>query len=83
MSNRRYDPDFKREAVRMAVEEGLGVREVQRSLGITFGILKGWVQKRRSPRFCWRLILVITWRTWWPRAFCRPSPASLLTGPSR
>ena len=46
-THRRYDPDFKREAVRMVVEEGLGVREVERNLGITYGVLKGWVQKHR------------------------------------
>jgi transposase len=45
MGNRRYDPDFKREAVRMVVEDGMGIREVERSLGITFGVLKGCVQK--------------------------------------
>lgn len=48
MGNRRYDPDFKREAVRLVVEEGLGVREVERNLGITFGVVKGWVQKQRD-----------------------------------
>ena len=48
MSNRRYDPDFKREAVRMVVEDGLGIREVERNLGITYGVLKGWVQKHRD-----------------------------------
>jgi len=47
-THRRYDPDFKREAVRMVVEEGLGVREVERNLGITYGVLKGWVQKHRD-----------------------------------
>lgn len=46
--NRRYDPDFKREAVRMVVEEGLKVREVERNLGITHGVLKDWVQKHRD-----------------------------------
>ena len=48
MGNRRYDPDFKREAVRMVAEEGLGVREVERSLGITYGVLKGWMRKHRD-----------------------------------
>ncbi|WP_417910902.1 transposase, partial [Candidatus Electronema sp. PJ] len=48
MGYRRYDSDFKREAVRMVVEEGFGVREVERSLGITFGVLKGWVEKHRE-----------------------------------
>ena len=42
------DPDFKREAVRLVVEEGLSVREVERNLGITFGVVKGWVQKQRD-----------------------------------
>ncbi|QEM68229.1 transposase [Geobacter sp. FeAm09] len=46
--HRWYDPDFKREAVQMVVEEGLGVREVERNLGITYGVLKGWVQKHRD-----------------------------------
>lgn len=48
MGNRRYDSDFKREAVRMVVEEGLRVREVERNLGITIGVLKGWVQKHQD-----------------------------------
>ena len=47
-SHRKYDPDFKREAVRLVVEDGLGVREVERNLGITYGVLKGWVQKHRD-----------------------------------
>jgi len=47
-TNRRYDPEFKREAVRLVAEEGLGVREVERNLGITYGVLKGWVQKHRD-----------------------------------
>ncbi len=47
-TNRRYDPEFKREAVRLVVEEGLGVREVERNLGITYGVLKSWVQKHRD-----------------------------------
>ncbi|SFL22210.1 transposase, partial [Desulfomicrobium norvegicum] len=45
---RKYDPDFKREAVRLVIEDGMGVREVERSLGITYGVLKGWVQKHRD-----------------------------------
>jgi transposase len=48
MRNRKYDPDFKREAVRLVVEENLSVREVERNLGITYGVLKGWVQKHRD-----------------------------------
>ena len=47
-SHRKYDPDFKREAVRLVVEDGMAIREVERSLGITIGVLKGWVQKHRD-----------------------------------
>jgi len=48
MRNRKYDPDFKREAVSLVVEENLSVREVERNLGITYGVLKGWIQKHRD-----------------------------------
>ena len=48
MGYRRYDPDFKREAARMVVEEGFGIRDVERNLGITCGVLKGCVQKHRE-----------------------------------
>jgi len=44
-NKRKYDPEFKREAVRLVVEESLSIREVERNLGITYGVLKGWVQK--------------------------------------
>ena len=43
-----YDPDFKREAVRLVIEEGLRIGEVERNLGITAGVLKGWVRKHRK-----------------------------------
>ena len=46
--NRKYDAEFKREAVRLVLEEGLRVREVERNLGITHGVLKEWVQKYRD-----------------------------------
>ena len=48
MSNRKYDPDFKKEAVRLVVEEKLSIREVERNLGITYGVLKGWVHKHKD-----------------------------------
>ena len=48
MGNRKYDLDFKREAVRMVVEAGLGDWEVERYLGITHGVVKWWVQKHRD-----------------------------------
>ncbi len=42
---RRYDPEFKLEAVRLVVEEGRTIRDVEKSLGITFGVVKDWVAK--------------------------------------
>lgn len=47
-TNRRYDPEFKREAVQLVVEGGQTIRDVERNLGITHGVLKGWVQKHRD-----------------------------------
>jgi transposase len=49
-AKRKYDPEFKREAVRLVVEEGLGIREVERNLGITDGVLKDWVRKHRDHK---------------------------------
>ena len=48
--HRKHDPDFKREAVRLVIEDGMGIREAERSPGMTYGVLKGWVQKRREHR---------------------------------
>jgi transposase len=44
----KNDPDFKREAVRLVLDEDLSIREVERNLGITHGVLKDWVQKQRD-----------------------------------
>jgi transposase len=49
-SNRRYDSEFKQEAVKLVVEENRSIREVESSLGITHGVLKGWVQKHRDQQ---------------------------------
>jgi len=46
--HRYYDPDFKREAVRLVLDDGRSISEVERSLGITVGVLKGWVKTRRE-----------------------------------
>ena len=48
--NRRYDPEFKLETVRLVVEEGRTIRDVEKSLGITFGVLKGWVAKYKEKQ---------------------------------
>ena len=44
-SRRKYDSEFKAEAVKLVVEDNLTIREVESNLGITYGVLKGWVQK--------------------------------------
>ena len=49
-SNRKYDSEFKREAVLLVVEQGLSIREAESNLGITHGVLKGWVQKHRDTQ---------------------------------
>ncbi|HJV35510.1 transposase [Geomonas sp.] len=49
-ANRKYDSEFKREAVKLVVEENRSIREVESSLGITHGVLKGWVQKHRDQQ---------------------------------
>jgi len=48
VKKRYYDPEFKREAVRLVLKEGRSVREVERSLGITYGVLKNWVKTRQK-----------------------------------
>jgi transposase len=48
MSNRTYSDEFKREAVRLVLEEGRTKRSVEKSLGITQGLLKDWVWKIRD-----------------------------------
>ena len=47
---RQYDAEFKRQAVRMVVEDGRGIRDVERELGITIGVLKGWIKKHEQHR---------------------------------
>ena len=49
-SNRKYDSEFKQEAVKLVVDEGRSIREVESSLWITQGVLKGWVQKHRDQQ---------------------------------
>ncbi len=42
---RHYDAEFKLEAVRLVLEEGRKIRDVERALGIPFGVVKDWVAK--------------------------------------
>ncbi|MDG5813539.1 transposase [Chitinispirillales bacterium ANBcel5] len=48
MGNRRYDEEFKREAVRMVVEDKRTHHSVEKALGIGNGVLKDWVAKYRQ-----------------------------------
>lgn len=48
--NRKYDAEFKAEAVKLVLEENRTIREVESSLGITHGVLKGWLQKHRDQQ---------------------------------
>jgi len=50
MANRKYSNEFKQEAVRMVVEEGRSRRSVEKSLGITPGLLKDWVWKAQDEK---------------------------------
>jgi transposase len=47
---RSYDNEFKREAVRLVVEEGRKASEVERNLGITPTLVSRWVREMsRGP----------------------------------
>jgi len=48
MGNRRYDIEFKQEAVRLVLEDGQTIRSVEKSLGITYGVLKGWIARHNQ-----------------------------------
>jgi transposase len=50
MANRKYSDEFKKEAVRLVVEEGRTRRAVEKSLGITPGLLKDWVWKAQDEK---------------------------------
>ncbi|GBU20319.1 hypothetical protein R80B4_01050 [Fibrobacteres bacterium R8-0-B4] len=48
MGTRYYDAEFKREAVRLVLEEGRSIRGLERALGTTQGLIKHWVKKERE-----------------------------------
>lgn len=41
---KRYDEEFKREAVRLVKEEGLTISQVTQDLGLGYGTLHTWVR---------------------------------------
>jgi len=48
VQRRRYDPDFKRNAVRLSEEPGRSVREVADNLGISTDLLYKWRSELRA-----------------------------------
>jgi transposase len=52
-SRRKYDAEFKRQAVRMVTEDGGSCRSVEKSLGVPQGVLYRWVRAvKADPREC-------------------------------
>ena len=47
-SRRSYSPEFKREAVRMVLEQGRTVVEVADNLGIDRGVLQRWKSEMKA-----------------------------------
>lgn len=46
----RHSPEFRAEAVRLALTSGLGRKQIADDLGIGFSTLNRWIQKdRRNP----------------------------------
>ena len=49
-SRRRFDDDFKAQAVRLVLDEGSSVGAVARDLDLTETALRSWVQRARANR---------------------------------
>lgn len=45
---RKYDAQFKQEAVRLVVEQGRTCASVERALGVSNGVVKDWVRAYRQ-----------------------------------
>ena len=45
---RTYDSDFKREAIRLVLEDGIKAAEVERNLGVGSNIVSRWVREARE-----------------------------------
>ena len=53
---RKFDREFKLEAIRMASEEGITAREVEQRLGLSVGIISRWKKQLKdngSPKASW------------------------------
>lgn len=47
-SRKSYDNEFKREAVRLVIEEGRKASEVERNLGITPSLVSRWIREMKE-----------------------------------
>ncbi len=51
-SRKSYDNEFKREAVRLVIEEGRKASEVERNLGITPSLVTRWIREmKKDPQY--------------------------------
>lgn len=49
---RAYDPEFKKEAIRLVLEEGQKASEVERNLGISNSCVSRWIREfREDPEY--------------------------------
>ena len=50
MGRRNFTPDFKQEAVRLVLEQGLRVAEVCKALGVGETALRRWIEQWQAER---------------------------------
>lgn len=43
-----YSPEFKQEAVQLAIREGMTIKQAAKDLGLTYSVLHGWVQQAKT-----------------------------------
>ena len=48
-TRRSFSPEYKGEAVRLVLEQGLSVREAAQDLGLGKSTLERWIQAERDP----------------------------------
>ena len=64
MKKQRYTAEFKQDAVKMIITEGVAVKEASQHLGVSEGVLYSWSQKvsvRRSPSRRSLILFPVLW----------------------